>query len=126
MDHVSICVISGQRLAELLQRPVRCGMRCHVVMHDSACPDFQDHEYVEHPEHGRDHDKEVAGNDALGVIPNEGHPTLLRIRSAPRPASLALVLADSTRRDSETKFEPKLVGDSGFAPDGVLPLPFCG
>jgi hypothetical protein len=60
------------------------------------------------------------GNDAFCVIPNEGHPTLLRIRSTPRPASRAQVLADSTRRDAETKFEPKLVGDSGFAPDSVL------
>jgi hypothetical protein len=48
MDNVLICVISGQRLAELLQRPVRCGMVCHVVMHDPARPDFHDHEYLEH------------------------------------------------------------------------------
>jgi hypothetical protein len=54
----------------------------------SCRPDFHDHEYVEHPERGRYDHKEVAGYDALCVIPNEGHPTLLRIRSAPRAASL--------------------------------------
>jgi hypothetical protein len=53
-----------------------------VLMHDPACPDFHDHEYVEDPERGRDHDKEVAGYDALCVIPDERRPTLLRIRRA--------------------------------------------
>jgi len=69
MDHVSICMISGQRLAELLQRPVRCRMSRDVLMHDPACPDFHDHEYVEDPERGRYDHKEVAGYDGLCVIP---------------------------------------------------------
>ena len=120
MDNVVICVISGQRLAELLQCPVHCRMSRDALMHDPACPDFHDQEYVEDPERGRYDHKEVAGYDALCVIPNEGHPTLLRIRSAPRAASLAQVLAYSTRRDSKTEFEPEFVGDSGFAPDSVL------
>ena len=69
MDHVSICMISGQRLAELLQRPVRFRMSRDVLMHDPACPDFHYHEYVEDPERGRYDHKEVAGYDGLCVIP---------------------------------------------------------
>jgi hypothetical protein len=44
MDRASISVISVQGLAELLQRPFRCGIRCRVVMHDPACSDLHDHE----------------------------------------------------------------------------------
>jgi len=67
MDPVSIWVISGQRFAKLLQRPVRCGMGGHIVMHDPARPDFQDHEHVEDAEGcGHDH-KEVTGYP-LGIL----------------------------------------------------------
>ena len=87
MDDVSLWVISGQRFTKLLQRPVRCGMGGHIVMHDPSRPDFHDHKHVEDAE-GRRHDhKEVAGYDPLGVIAHEGHPTLLRVGRAPRAAS---------------------------------------
>jgi hypothetical protein len=50
-----------------------------IAMHDLARSDFYYHEYIENPERRRHHDKEVAGHDALRVIPDEGHSALLRI-----------------------------------------------
>ena len=52
MNQVPIGVISGQLLAELLQRPVCCRMIRHVMMHDPACPHLHDHEYIQKPECG--------------------------------------------------------------------------
>ena len=88
MNQVSICVISRQCLAELLQLPVCCRMICHVMMHDPACPHLYDHEYVQKPECGGDHHKKVTGYNCRCVIPHEGRPTLLRIRPALRPSSV--------------------------------------
>ncbi len=84
MNDISISVVSGKRFAELLQGPVRCGMGCDIAMHDPARSDFHEHEYIENPERGRDHDKEVTGHDTLRVIPDEGRPALLRIRRSRR------------------------------------------
>jgi hypothetical protein len=119
-NQVSVDVISWQCLAELLHGPLRCGMSRHVVMYDPACPHFHNHEYVEDAECGRYDDKEVAGHDALGVIPDEGHPALLRIRRPPRAAVVAQILAYAARRDTNSQLELEFVGDSGFAPDRIF------
>ena len=84
LNNVSIGVVSGKRLAELLRSPVRCGMGRDIAMHDLARSDFHKHEYLEKPERRRHHDKEVAGHDARCVIPDEGRPALLRIQCAVR------------------------------------------
>ena len=112
MNDVSIGVVSGKRFAELLQGPVRCGMGCDIAMHDPARSDFHEHEYIENPERGCDHDKEVAGDDAPCVIPDEGRPALLRIRSALRTGCTSQILADSTRRHPKAQFEQEFVSDS--------------
>jgi hypothetical protein len=46
MNDVSIGVVSGKRLPELLQGPVRCGMGSDVAVHDSACSDLHDEKYA--------------------------------------------------------------------------------
>ena len=120
VNDISIGVVSGKRLAELLQGPVRCGMRCDIAMHHPAGADFHEHEYVKNPERGRDHDKEIAGHDALCVIPDEGRPALLRIRCSARTGCTSQILADSTRRHPNTQFEEEFVGDSFLTPDRVV------
>src|SRR6266496_2804131 len=83
--------------------------RCDVVMHDPACSDFHDQEYVEDAERGRDDHKEIARYDALCMIPDEGHPTLLRIRRAPRAASVGQIFAYGARRDANSQLKTKFV-----------------
>jgi hypothetical protein len=120
MDQVSVWVLSGQRFAELLQRPFRCGMGGHIVMHDPACSDFHGHKHVEDAE-GRRHDhKEVARYNRFGMISDEGHPTLLRVGRALRAPSVGQIFADAPRRNANSQFELKFVRDAGFAPNWVV------
>ena len=120
MNDVSIGVISGKRLPELLEGPVCGGMGRNIAVHDPTRSDFHEDEYIENPERGRDHDKEVAGHDGLGVITDEGRPALLRIRCSIRTGCTSQILSDGTRRNPKAQFEQELVCDSFFTPDRVV------
>jgi hypothetical protein len=85
-------MIARKRFAELLQGPFRSRMSGHVVVEDSAGPHFHQHEYVEVSESGCDHDEEVTGHDDLGMVVDEGQPTLFRIGRARRAAVSQVVL----------------------------------
>jgi hypothetical protein len=83
MDDKTVVVVARQRLPKLLQSPFRLRMRRDIVVHDSACSDFHDQEKVEDAKRGRHDNEEIAGHDGLGVVADEGHPTLLWVRRAP-------------------------------------------
>src|SRR4026209_1826407 len=51
----------------------------HIVMENSPRSHFHDHEYVKRAKSGRDHGEEVARHDHLGMVADEGQPSLLRI-----------------------------------------------
>jgi hypothetical protein len=57
------------------------------VKKNSAAAQLQEDEYVQAAECGGDHDEEVASDDALSMVANEGQPTLLLIGPAYRSAS---------------------------------------
>src|SRR5215471_17036915 len=73
-----IQLFTTKRFTELLQGPLCCGLLRDVEVSDAACPYFHHHEDVEDPESCADGDKEIAGQDGLGMIAHEGHPTLRR------------------------------------------------
>ena len=82
MDRKAVRVVARQRLTKLLESPCRCRMSRDIVVHDSAYPNFHDHENIEDAKRGCHDHEEIAGHDGLGVVADEGHPTLLRIRRA--------------------------------------------
>jgi len=57
-------------------------MERDVHVEDAAGLNFQDHKYVDQFKRCGDGNEEVAGDDCLGMIPNERHPALLRISRA--------------------------------------------
>jgi hypothetical protein len=73
---------SRKCLPELLSGPFRRWVRGDVVMKNSSATQFHHHEHVQCAEGGGDHDEEVAGNDYLSMIADEGQPTLLRMGCA--------------------------------------------
>ena len=72
VDHETIRVIPRQRFPELLQGPLSRRMFGDTVVKDLPATEFHDYEYIEDTESSRDHREEIAGDDRLGVIANEG------------------------------------------------------
>lgn len=97
-------MIARERLPELLQDPLRGRVSGHVVMENSAGAQSHDHEYVKRAECGSDHNEEVARRDHLGMVMDEGQPTLLGIGCANRMAALH-VLSHSAGRYSNAEFQ---------------------
>src|SRR5712691_10358222 len=119
VDHESIGMIVRKRLSELLQGPLRRWVAGHVLVENSTCPQFHDHEYVKGAESGRDYHEEIARHNRLGMVMDEGQPTLLWIGCAHRSAALQ-VLLDGAGRNPDPEFQLQLVGDALFSPGRIL------
>jgi hypothetical protein len=76
MDHEAVCVVRRNGLPQLLQRPGRCRMRCHVGMQNAAGRVCHQHKDIEEAKGGRDHDAEITGYDRLGMVADKSAPTL--------------------------------------------------
>src|SRR4029077_6316416 len=107
-----------RRRPELLQGPLRRRVGGDVVMEDSPSAQFHDHEYVKGAKSGRNHNEEVTRHDPLGMVMDEGQPTLLWIGRAHR--AVAQVLLHGTGRYSNPEFQVQLVGDAFLAPGRIL------
>src|SRR6266568_627741 len=68
MDEEAVAVIRRYRFAQLLEGPLRRGMRRDVDMEQSATGVFNDHKDVEQTKRCSDHDAEITGHDRLGMI----------------------------------------------------------
>src|ERR1700682_1070635 len=76
------------------------------------------HQDIEQPKRRRDRDKEVACHNSLRMVAQEGRPALITARSTQR--SLGYVLANGTRRDTQTELQQQFVGNPLLAPEGIL------
>src|SRR5215471_6955893 len=121
VDDEAVGMVARQGFPELLQRPFRRGMGRGVEVENLAGSDLHDDENVEGPEGGGDHHEEVAGYHDLGMIADEGQPTLFRVRRAHRTRS-AEVLADGAWGDPNGELQLQLVGDAFLSPGRIL----CG
>jgi hypothetical protein len=80
------------------------------LMHDLACSDFHDHEYVQDPERRRQDHEEVTGHDSFHMIADKGGPALLQVRGSLETRSTRQILAHGTRRDSKAKMNAFFFG----------------
>ena len=60
VNEKALRLIAGNHRAELLDGPVGRGVLRHVPMHDSACADLQDDEYIQRAKARRDGHEEIA------------------------------------------------------------------
>ena len=98
-------------------------MGCHVHMPQTAAAVLDDDKHVEQPKRRRDGDKEVARENTLRVIPQEGRPTLITAGLTWR--SPGQVLADRPWRDPHAQLEQQFVGNALFAPDRIVLVAGC-
>lgn len=78
-------------------------------MKNSSAAQFHRHEDVQCAEGGGNHDEEVAGDDYLSMIADEGQPTLLRIGCARRSPGTQ-VLPHTAGRNANAEFQLQFVG----------------
>jgi hypothetical protein len=86
-------------------------------MKNSSAAQFHHDEHVQGAEGGGDHDEEVAGDDYLSMIADEGQPTLLRVRCARRSPGTQ-VLPHSAGRNANAEFQCRFP-----APEPLKPFP---
>jgi hypothetical protein len=76
------------------------------------------HKDVELAKGRGDDEEEVACNDGMGVIAQEGRPTLIATRKT--RWALGHVLSDRPWRNPEAKFQQQFIGNALFAPEQIL------
>jgi hypothetical protein len=111
MDDEAVGMAARKRFPQLLQCPFRRGVRRGVVVENLAGSNLHDDENIEGPEGGRDHHEEVAGHHDLGMVADEGQPTLFRVRR-PHWTLSAEVLADGAWGNPNGELQVQLVGDA--------------
>jgi hypothetical protein len=76
MQQKTVTMVNRDGFTQLLQRPVRRRVCCHIAMHNTAGRMFHQDKDVEHVKGGRDHHAKVAGDDGLGIVVDKRPPTL--------------------------------------------------
>jgi len=69
-------MFARQGLPQLLQGPLRHRVGGDVLMENSPCSQFQDHEYVKGAKSRADHNEEVTRYDQFGMVMHKGQPSL--------------------------------------------------
>ena len=117
VDQESVGMIESEELSELLDRPFGGRMLGHILMQDSARTDFNRDKYVNDPEGGGDGNKEVAGDNGLRVIPNEGRPALVSCATGPVGCE---IFANRSRRDANPQLQREFIRNLFLAPGRIL------
>jgi hypothetical protein len=114
MDKVLMSAFLPHDRAQLLQRPVRARVRCHIDVGQSTRAVLDDNKHVQHPKRRSDRNEEVTGENRLGMVLQERGPALIATGLPRWP--LGQVLADRSRRDPDPELDQQLVGNPLLAP----------
>jgi len=112
--------LARDRGAELLDGPLGGRMGSDVPVRDAARTDLQHDENVQDSEAAGHRHEEVAGQDGVRVIPDEGRPPLSGSTAAPRP-EVPEIPSDRARRDRESQLQAQFIGQTLLAPGRVCP-----
>src|ERR1022692_1305714 len=93
-------------------------MRVDIAMNQATTAVLDHNEYVEHPERGGHDDQEITGDDSLGVQAQECRPP--QVASWPARWATGKIFPHCARRDLNSEFQKKLIGDAFLAPRRVL------
>lgn len=103
-------------MTDLSLDPAQGGMLSDVDMHDPACAQLHDHEYIDHCEKGGVLRQKIACKDLVAVVLNKCFPRLAIVWAC----SLHHVLADRARCMIDSELEIELFKDLVLAPDRVV------
>jgi hypothetical protein len=109
VDHESVWVVVGKKLAELLNRPFRGWVIGHIDMQHLVEANLHRDENVDYAKRSRHGDKEIAGDDSLRMVTDKRRPTVTF--SAAAGLIGVQVFPHGSRRDSNSEFDEQLVGD---------------
>ena len=116
---IETCIlISGRRIAQLLQSLLCCRMLGRIEMNQPSRSDFQGDKHINDTKCGGHGGEEIASHDCFGVIFQESGPALVS-RSA-RPGQLFAVLGHGARRESNLELQQQIIGDALFSPGWIL------
>ena len=115
-DGVAVRARFGERLAQLLDDPLRSRVAGHVEVQDPAASVLDDEEAVQQLEGHRRHGEEVEGDDHLAMILEKRKPAFARVAAAPNPSQIA---GHGPFRDDEAELLQFSV-DLGGSPVRVL------
>src|SRR6476660_8815960 len=105
MDQEPIRVIAGDRFAELLCRPLCCGMCGHITVEDFPRADLHDYEHVEPAERSCYDRGKVTGYKSTCVIVYKRLPALGRHSSWTGAHTFGPILLHCSGRYQDAKFE---------------------
>jgi len=118
VDHEAVPMAAWQRLAELLQGSLGCGMFGDAVVKNPPGVQFHDDEYI------KDADPAVTTvkkSDRVGVVAKESQPALGWIGVPTGTVAAAKILPCRTGRHPDSQFQFQFVGDPFLPPgDAVL------
>src|SRR5450830_1805404 len=117
-DHESGCRVPGEGIDRLLAEPESGWVRCHVREDKAPAFECQDNEDVKNLESNSGHGEQVDGDDALGLVTQEGAPGLRSGPSRFRPDPFE-VSGDRPFAHVETELK-ELAVDSGRTPGRVV------
>jgi hypothetical protein len=113
-----VSVFAPDGLTQLLQRPGGTRMRRDVAMDKTTAAMLDHHEHVQQPKRRGDGDKEIAGNESLGVQAQEGRPA--QVASRPTSREPGQILAHCPWRHPNLKLQEQLIGNALLTPQGIL------
>ena len=93
-------------------------MICNVEMKQTSGSNLEGNEYIMDTEAYRHRDEEVAGDNALCMVPDESGRTL--IRAAARAQRSFDVFSNRARGEPNLELEPKFICNPLFAPGPIL------
>lgn len=114
VNQVLVSSVIPERVAQLLARPARTRVCGDIAVNQSPRLLLDDYEYVQQPKRTRHGNEEVAGHDRLRMVSEECRPALVASGTAGR--GCREIFPHRPRRDSNTEFQPQLIGDPLLAP----------
>ena len=115
-------MIARNGVPQLLERPLRPWMSCHIAMQDAAASDFQGHEHEQNPETSGHRHQKIAGHDALRVIADKGLPSWRwgSPASAAHPRQLRPIFADRSWGNIDAELQGQFIRDALLSPGHVF------
>jgi hypothetical protein len=111
-------VITRKCIPQLLQRPLSRRMFGHVEVENPPRSDLHCDKYIKETEPCRDRNEEMASDNRVRMIADEGGPPLIAGSAWAR--RLLDVLAHGSRRKPNLEVQQKFIGDTLFTPGGIL------
>ena len=113
-----VVLIARKRFPQLLQSPLRRRMFRDIEVKQTSGADLKGNESIKDTEAHRYGNEEVASDNSICMVPDEGGPALIVV--AMWAWRLPNVFSNRAWREPNLQFEPKLICNPLFAPGRIF------